>query len=237
MGNCFVCLSSRSVHDAQEEDPSIKVVRLTDGEVFEYPGPVYVRDLMFGFEGYAVFHQSTAKQPLPPDTQLKMSEIYYVKPLISLDELSEKHLNDSKSWGIDGERVDMRPKEEKSVEKQERKAKKVRFLDEEESRPAEISSSVSELAARSSSLSDFSPACMMREQSGVVRLKLVMSKRQLSELMATASCNKEMDIDVVEGIIAPLLSQKNAPGMQITTGSLSPIASCRKPWLEKISEG
>lgn len=204
MGSSFSsCLPRISIYDAEEEEESVKVVRVTDGELFQYPGPVFVKDLMYGFEGFGVFHFDTVKQPLPPETELKFSEVYYLRPWISQDE-SEKALDDSKS-----ESYDQKPGGLRSPKSgHEKKVKKVRFLDEERLQQSQedIIRSAHE-DAKCRELRDSFPGAevLSQEEKGVVRMKLVISKKQLSELM---SRTQKPDHAFLESIIAPLTLPK-----------------------------
>eukprot|EP00250_Pteridium_aquilinum_P013819 c21592_g1_i1 orf=2-271(-) len=90
MGSSPSCLSNGLVHHAAEEDAElIRVVRSTDGELFQYPGPVFVKDLMSGFQGFAVFTYKSNKKPLHPNTELTFKKLYLLKPLQKEEEEEE----------------------------------------------------------------------------------------------------------------------------------------------------
>ncbi|KAI5079654.1 hypothetical protein GOP47_0005133 [Adiantum capillus-veneris] len=78
MGNAWRRLQPSVAVEEFEEEDVVKVVKVNDGEVFEYPGPVFVEDLMYGFQGYVVLNRSATV--LPPDTQLDFNETYYLVP-------------------------------------------------------------------------------------------------------------------------------------------------------------
>lgn len=78
MGNaCLHSKPSITIDESEEEDV-VKVVKASDGEVFEYPGQVYVEDLMYGFQGCVVLDKNATI--LPPHTQLNFNETYYLVP-------------------------------------------------------------------------------------------------------------------------------------------------------------
>ncbi|KAH7420923.1 hypothetical protein KP509_13G030400 [Ceratopteris richardii] len=95
MGNCFACLSERTVIPSslrreanKQEQDMVMVLRTTDNEIFRFPGPVFVRDLLFGFHGFAVFHarpffsmqQEGEQLPLHPETLLRFNILYHLRP-------------------------------------------------------------------------------------------------------------------------------------------------------------
>lgn len=232
MGNCQVCLSSSSVHDAGED--SVTLVRVTDGQIFEYPGPVFIKDLIFGFEGFAVFHYNTIEHPLPPETELKFNEVYYLRPWKSPEELAK--LPDSGKSVSYGKLGCLRSPLKNIAPESRPKVKKVRFVDDatqdHSSRCETFSPAVSQQNCDSSGIAAVRPAMKLlpQKQDGVVRVKLVISKSHLSDLMATTE-----NVDtVLERIIAPLLCPKSAAAVE-TTRSLSPKFSW-KPLLDHIPE-
>lgn len=247
MGDCHACLSGRLDDDAEEE--SVRVVRVTDGQLFEYPGPVYAKDLMYGFEGFAVFHYSTERQPLPPDAELKFSEIYYLRPWVCTVDENEKALDDGNpgfSRKIRGSRS--LNGENSVLERNIVKGKTVRFLDDEphslqrdvSSAPVATSTSSApdpnpgiELLSKHKSVVQVSPPVTeVRSEghNGVLRVKLFIPKKKLCDLMSTAETADEL----VERIIVPLLSRKCVAGIQ-NVDSFTPAV----PWtpsLEHIPE-
>lgn len=219
-------------------------MRTTDGELFEYPGPVSVKDLMYGFQGFAVFHNyAGVKHPLHPETQLKLSEIYYLKPWTkpSINQLHDDHevgklmgsdstlsLAEDLISGNDQERTTAQgPKE--SIK--EVKVKKVRFSDE-----VVLISSANQLINPVSNEDNRSLKVQNEElshnQNGVVRLKVVISKKQFTELMSPRTPDKEADA-LMEKMIAPLLSPNSSINKSDSYGLLSPTW---RPSLEHILE-
>lgn len=112
MGNCEACLSRKPVRSfsyaeeqlecsSGEREEMVRVVRTTDNELFEFPAPVFVRDLLFGFPGFAVYphpqykppsssphppfksRKPAQQRPIHPDTLLKLSHLYYLTPLVN----------------------------------------------------------------------------------------------------------------------------------------------------------
>lgn len=203
MGNYPACLTSspESVHDSVDED-SVKVIRVTDGQLFQYPGPVFVKDFVYGFDGFAVFHYSTLKQPLPPETELTYSEVYYLRP-----------------WGsqVKSEKAQVRDESGSPAQK----VKKVRFVDDEHQPLDRVAvETLPEIPE-----SQMAVVTKERQNTGVVRFKVVMSKKQLAELMSTTKDASAL----VDRIVAPLLSPK-------TTRSLSSPTAPWSPSLERIPE-
>lgn len=218
-------------------------MRTTDGELFEYPGPVSVKDLMYGFQGFAVFHNyaGVKAHPLHPETQLKLSEVYYLKPwtkpsINQLHEVGKLMGSDSALNLAEDLMISVKDQERTTAQGpkeliKEVKVKKVRFADE-----VVLISSANQLI-NPVSKEDYKSLKVQNEelshnQNGVVRLKVVISKKQLTELMSPTTTDKEADA-LMEKMIAPLLSPNSSINKSDSYGLLSPTW---RPSLEHIPE-
>eukprot|EP00250_Pteridium_aquilinum_P013820 c21592_g1_i2 orf=500-1333(-) len=275
MGSSPSCLSNGLVHHAAEEDAElIRVVRSTDGELFQYPGPVFVKDLMSGFQGFAVFahnyksRRGLCDRPLHPDTELLFRRLYHLKPLLKpsikqADSSKPTHTGSNKGYTS-------LPEEERSAKKpagvveEKVKVKKVRFADEailisssdsvnprsKMQNGEEVSGHKTQstekneaMAVRASSVGGVleEEVSSLREESGykvkgVVRLKVVISKKQLTELMSPTTTEKQADA-LMEKMIAPLLSPQSSSNKSealMHNGAL--ISPTWRPSLEHIPE-
>lgn len=237
MGNCEACLSTGSVHDAGE-DESVRLVRVTDGQIFEFPGRVLVKDLIFGFDGFAVFHYSTIEHPLPPETELKLNEVYYLRPWTSAEELAEPR--DGGKSGSCKKLGCLRSPQQSPIQRDQAKAKKVRFVEYsgQASRGVPSRCEIFGLPDRqqgcdSRQIGEMPTAMELlpQHENGVLRVKLVISKSQLSDLITTT----ETTSAAMEGIVNPLLSSKNIAAIE-TTGPLI-TESSKKPSLDHTLGG
>eukprot|EP00249_Psilotum_nudum_P005499 c18935_g1_i1 orf=710-1432(-) len=231
MGNCpCSCMSNSLVYNAGEE--TVKVIRKSDGKLFEYEGPVYVKDLLSSFNGLSIFHSSTDSRPLCPETELKLGEVYYLQPSqLQNEDIPDKgpDLNSLHSSLKDGELKDAdKPINQSELDvKANKRSRRVRFWDDESASKAQVPPCPSADSPKEPKVE-----ILTHQQNGIFRVKLLISRKQLTEILSTDAKAEAL----AEKLIGPLLAVKVATETK-SSESLNEINL--KPWkpsLETIPE-
>lgn len=215
----------------------IKIMKV-DGQCLKYDAPMYVKEVLVDYPGHAIFHSDTVRKlgnrarPLQGTLRLQSGQLYFLIPLPQRERSLPSRRPSSGTVSSSGRDpvVDQQQQEGQNLKR------KVSFA----STPSYMESSSSEDKTQSFkeqkdlSLSKPSVEVLPSPSSGVVRLKMVVSKRQLASVLKEGGDT----VSMVEGLLSPLLREAEAARSDLRDTSVGEVRSnCAwRPALESIPE-
>lgn len=206
----------------------IKIMTV-DGQCLKYDAPMYVKEVLVDYPGHAIFHSDTVRKlgnrarPLQGTLRLQPGQLYFLIPLPQ----RERNLPSRRpSSGTAGQVpvVDQQQQEGRNLKR------KVSFA----CTPSYMESSSSSKEQKDLSVSKPSLVVLPSPSNGVVRLKMVVSKRQLASVLKEGGDT----VSMVEGLLSPLLREAEAARSDLRDTSVGEVSSnCAwRPALESIPE-